>query len=151
VASLLTAPLHRVPQPVGVHGLHVHLDLLPAPGRDDRVAVLVHLHHEGVGLALGVAEVALEDVGDVVHEVDRIVPDDGHPRFGTTDVSLEMRGLLWCGCHGHRATLGPPASGVPYGCPMGTALLTDRYELTMLQAALADGTADRHCVFEVFT
>lgn len=34
---------------------------------------------------------------------------------------------------------------------MGTALLTDRYELTMLQAALADGTADRHCVFEVFT
>jgi nicotinate phosphoribosyltransferase len=32
-----------------------------------------------------------------------------------------------------------------------TALLTDRYELTMLEAALADGTAGRHCVFEVFT
>ncbi|KGM13934.1 nicotinate phosphoribosyltransferase [Cellulomonas bogoriensis] len=32
-----------------------------------------------------------------------------------------------------------------------TALHTDRYELTMLQAALADGTAQRHCVFEVFT
>lgn len=32
-----------------------------------------------------------------------------------------------------------------------TALLTDRYELTMLQAALADGTAARRCVFEVFT
>lgn len=32
-----------------------------------------------------------------------------------------------------------------------TALLTDRYELTMLQAALADGTAERRCVFEVFT
>lgn len=31
-----------------------------------------------------------------------------------------------------------------------TALLTDQYELTMLQAALADGTADRHCVFELF-
>jgi nicotinate phosphoribosyltransferase len=31
-----------------------------------------------------------------------------------------------------------------------TALLTDRYELTMLQAALADGTAGRRCVFEVF-
>jgi len=30
------------------------------------------------------------------------------------------------------------------------ALLTDRYELTMLQAALLDGTAERHCVFEVF-
>lgn len=32
-----------------------------------------------------------------------------------------------------------------------TALLTDRYELTMLQASLADGTASRRCVFEVFT
>ncbi len=31
-----------------------------------------------------------------------------------------------------------------------TALLTDRYELTMLQAALRDGTAHRRCVFEVF-
>jgi nicotinate phosphoribosyltransferase len=29
-------------------------------------------------------------------------------------------------------------------------LLTDRYELTMLAAALRDGTASRHCVFEVF-
>jgi nicotinate phosphoribosyltransferase len=33
---------------------------------------------------------------------------------------------------------------------MTTALLTDRYELTMLGSALRDGTADRHCVFEVF-
>ncbi|RSN57710.1 MULTISPECIES: nicotinate phosphoribosyltransferase [Actinomadura] len=32
----------------------------------------------------------------------------------------------------------------------GTALLTDRYELTMLQAALRSGTADRPAVFEVF-
>lgn len=31
-----------------------------------------------------------------------------------------------------------------------SALLTDHYELTMLSAALRDGTADRHCVFEVF-
>lgn len=31
-----------------------------------------------------------------------------------------------------------------------TALLTDRYELTMLAAALADGSADRRCTFEVF-
>lgn len=31
-----------------------------------------------------------------------------------------------------------------------TALFTDHYELTMLQAALADGTAERSCVFEVF-
>ena len=33
---------------------------------------------------------------------------------------------------------------------MGTALLTDHYELTMLSAALRDGTAHRRCVFEVF-
>jgi nicotinate phosphoribosyltransferase len=32
----------------------------------------------------------------------------------------------------------------------GSALLTDRYELTMVAAALADGTAARRCVFEVF-
>jgi nicotinate phosphoribosyltransferase len=31
-----------------------------------------------------------------------------------------------------------------------TALLTDHYELTMLQAALADGTAHRRSVFELF-
>ncbi|MEU5562056.1 nicotinate phosphoribosyltransferase [Micromonospora musae] len=32
-----------------------------------------------------------------------------------------------------------------------TALLTDHYELTMVSAALRDGTADRRCVFEVFS
>ncbi|WP_406245919.1 nicotinate phosphoribosyltransferase [Microbacterium sp. M] len=32
-----------------------------------------------------------------------------------------------------------------------TALLTDRYELTMLGAALRDGTAARPCVFELFS
>lgn len=33
---------------------------------------------------------------------------------------------------------------------MTTALLTDRYELSMLRSALRDGTANRRCVFEVF-
>jgi nicotinate phosphoribosyltransferase len=33
---------------------------------------------------------------------------------------------------------------------MTTALLTDRYELTMLSSALRDGSAERRCVFEVF-
>ncbi len=41
--------------------------------------------------------------------------------------------------------LPPPASP-----PSTTALLTDRYELTMLDAALHDGTAQRPSVFEVF-
>jgi len=32
----------------------------------------------------------------------------------------------------------------------GSALLTDHYELTMLQAAIGDGTVGRRCVFSVF-
>ncbi|QNN54808.1 nicotinate phosphoribosyltransferase [Nocardioides mesophilus] len=36
------------------------------------------------------------------------------------------------------------------GSTDSTALLTDHYELTMLQAALAAGTADRRSVFELF-
>ncbi|MFL0423853.1 MULTISPECIES: nicotinate phosphoribosyltransferase [Kocuria] len=35
--------------------------------------------------------------------------------------------------------------------PQATSLLTDHYELTMLQAALRAGTASRRSVFEVFT
>ena len=34
--------------------------------------------------------------------------------------------------------------------PFAPALLTDQYELTMVSAALRDGTAGRNCVFEVF-
>jgi nicotinate phosphoribosyltransferase len=33
---------------------------------------------------------------------------------------------------------------------VASGLLTDRYELTMLNAALRDGTAERRCTFEVF-
>jgi nicotinate phosphoribosyltransferase len=51
---------------------------------------------------------------------------------------------------GRRAPESLPAAPLPAVRP-SVALLTDRYELTMLQAALADGTAHRHCVFEVFT
>ena len=43
----------------------------------------------------------------------------------------------------------PPPDAPTVGRP-STALLTDKYELTMIRAALADGTADRPCVFEVF-
>jgi nicotinate phosphoribosyltransferase len=38
----------------------------------------------------------------------------------------------------------------PGAVPLGTALLTDHYELTMLQASLRSGAADRRAVFEVF-
>src|SRR4051794_41542339 len=51
---------------------------------------------------------------------------------------------------------GRDSAGDPWTAPYAgwvtrdTGLLTDRYELTMLRAALRDGTADRRCVFEVF-
>jgi nicotinate phosphoribosyltransferase len=41
-------------------------------------------------------------------------------------------------------------TGASSGGHPSTALLTDHYELTMLQAALRDGTSERHCVFELF-
>ena len=41
----------------------------------------------------------------------------------------------------------PPGGGTALD---GTALLTDQYELTMLQASLRSGAADRRAVFEVF-
>ena len=44
----------------------------------------------------------------------------------------------------------PSTPRSPFAPSVSTALLTDRYELTMLQAALADGSAHRHSVFEVF-
>ncbi|MFT2019668.1 nicotinate phosphoribosyltransferase [Streptomyces sp. 796.1] len=51
-----------------------------------------------------------------------------------------------------RATTAPNAAdlGLPVAVP-STALFTDRYEFTMLQAALRGGTAGRRSVFEVFT
>jgi len=48
---------------------------------------------------------------------------------------------------GHEAQA-PVAVGIG---SRSTALLTDRYELTMLDAALRDGSAARPCVFETFT
>jgi nicotinate phosphoribosyltransferase len=43
----------------------------------------------------------------------------------------------------------PPAASDGAAAP-GTALLTDHYELTMLQASLRSGVADRRATFEVF-
>lgn len=43
-----------------------------------------------------------------------------------------------------------PDSLLPRTATASTALFTDVYELTMLEAALADGTGSRPCTFEVF-
>ncbi|MDZ5078617.1 nicotinate phosphoribosyltransferase [Nesterenkonia sp. HG001] len=48
-------------------------------------------------------------------------------------------------------SLRPEARGSSPAAPRpSTALLTDQYELTMVQAALRSGAAHRRCVFEVF-
>ena len=52
------------------------------PVADHRPAVVVHLEHQLLGLLLVVAEVLGEHVGHVGHQVDRVVPHDGHPRRG---------------------------------------------------------------------
>ncbi|MBB2991982.1 nicotinate phosphoribosyltransferase [Mycolicibacterium iranicum] len=44
----------------------------------------------------------------------------------------------------------PPRSPAQHSPLPPTALLTDKYELTMLAAALRDGTAHRSCSFEIF-
>ena len=67
---------------------------------------------------------------------------------------LRLIELNWC--HAHRYS--PPIRSLPLvshivtsdASTPGTALLTDQYELTMLQAALHSGTAGRRSVFEVF-
>src|SRR4051794_22776715 len=54
---------------------------------------------------------------------------------------------------GSRAQHHPGSSGAGTTAPIGavpTSLFTDHYELTMVAAALADGTADRRCTVEVF-
>src|SRR3954453_12554058 len=46
---------------------------------------------------------------------------------------------------------GSPSAGSTAPLPtVPTSLFTDHYELTMAAASLADGTAHRRCVFEVF-
>ncbi len=47
-------------------------------------------------------------------------------------------------------TTSPPGRPTRQDRAASTALLTDKYELTMLAAALRDGTAHRRCSFEVF-
>jgi len=45
----------------------------------------------------------------------------------------------------HQSGIAPPGTA-----PSGTALLTDHYELTMVQASLRSGAAHRRAIFEVF-
>ena len=122
---------------------------------DRRLAVVVDLEHQLLGLLLVVSEVGAEDVGHVAHQVDRVVPHDGDPRLRRERdlVRREVR-LDLDRTRGRHAAMVAQQDGRswPYADPVraSTALLTDHYELTMLQAALASGMAQRRSVFELY-
>lgn len=65
-----------------MHGLHVEFHLLACALRDDGMAVVMNGQHEVLGALPGIAEVRAEHVGDVAHEIDRVIPHDGLPRSG---------------------------------------------------------------------
>jgi hypothetical protein len=83
---------------VGVEPRHVGLGLLAVAGGDRGPALVVHVEHQLRRLLLRVAEQLLEDVDDVGHEVDRVVPDHDDPGAGDIgrliDVGLDDRGGL---------------------------------------------------------
>src|SRR3954447_1745147 len=72
--------LHGCPESVRVQPRHVVLAAFSGAARHDGLALVVHLQHQRVRLRLRVTEELLEDVGDVVHQVDRIVPHEHDPR-----------------------------------------------------------------------
>src|SRR5699024_10146648 len=91
-------------------------------------------------------EVGHEDPGDITHQVDRVIPHEGDPGDVHCLDGVGLDGLLLRGRDGHASH--HRVAGV-MNRP-STALLTDQYELTMVQAALHSGAARRRCVFETF-
>src|SRR5271157_6010337 len=70
-------------------------------------------------------------------------PVNHQPPLGSDPSGTAQRGTAQLGT----ALLGTALLGTAL---LGTALLTDHYELTMLQASLRSGAADRRAIFEVF-
>ena len=114
----------------------------------------VHVQHELGRLLPVVPEQLLEHERHVRHQVDRVVPDERHPRQRRPDVGalLGVRSRVGrgpgvrSGCHhaAHPPMVARPASRDPDRAARGadwpryarlvpsTALFTDRYELTMV-------------------
>src|SRR5687768_7559603 len=65
-------PVHRCPQAIPVQLGGVHLHALACTGGDHRLALVVHVQHQLLGLVPAVPEVLLEHPGDVRHEIHRI-------------------------------------------------------------------------------
>src|SRR6188508_694812 len=85
--------LHRRPETVAVHRLDVALHLLAGAVTHHGLALLVHVEHQLGRPLLRVAEVLLEHERDIGHQVDRVVPDDGHPGLVGSQL-LVLIGLL---------------------------------------------------------
>ena len=103
-------------------------------------------------------------VADIEDTLVRQLIDDRPSHREATDAAVEnpdrrvthrlivlaaTSGAFWLMLHPRIHHIAPLARR--YALKMAsTALLTDRYELTMIDAAMRSGTADRECVFEVF-
>src|SRR4051812_36773625 len=101
----------------------VELGLLPTAVRHRGPALLVHVEHQPLGLGQRVAEELLQHEGHVLHEVDRVVPDDDHPgsvRIGDV-VRRDLLDLGRCR-HGRRPRHGPivPHPGASVMCRAGS-------------------------------
>ena len=137
-----------------MHRLGVRLHLLSLAAGHDGAPLLVHSKHEGVSARLRHGEIAHEHPLDVAHEIDGIVVHDGAParcRGGLFDLSWS-RGSRWLALHAVSLARILVAEAKLFLMTEGasTALLTDMYELTMLDAALESGRAERKSVFEAF-
>ena len=111
-ARTRASPRCRAPSPRGV------------PVETTARPVRVHVHHQLLGLVARVAEVGLEHVRDVGHQVHRVVPDDGHPRGVRPDVGAALDAALE---RLHRCRHGRPAAesdGSPSPGPAGRCSVT---------------------------
>ncbi|MBD2759137.1 nicotinate phosphoribosyltransferase [Yimella sp. cx-573] len=137
-----------------MHRSGIGLHALAGAVRDSSTTVVVHGQHQLLGLLPGVAEVGLEDPRDVGHQVDRVVPDEGHPSLVDLDIGVEVDDLFDLGGrygHADHSRLLPVTTDKNVAAAAAsTALLTDHYELTMLQATLRSGAAHRRSIFELF-
>lgn len=79
------------PQTVLMETKHVHLRLFPISFGYSGSTLTVHLQHQFGGLFQGVAEQFLQHVGDVTHQVDRVVPDEDHPRSILINIKIGIR------------------------------------------------------------
>lgn len=63
-----------------MHGLNMSFHLFATPARNNCFAFLMHRKHQFVGLLIGVSKIISENISDIGHEVDRVVPHNRDPR-----------------------------------------------------------------------